>query len=108
MESKQPGKKAKRSRKNIQHRLSMRIIAVLLFAVCGILFYKTYQVDQKIDQYAAVKDDINTQIANEKSDQKDIKDQISYINSNEYIEEQAREKLGLVFDNEIIFKKQNR
>ena len=28
-------------------------------------------------------------------------------NGEEYIEEQAREKLGLVFDNEIIFKKKD-
>ena len=87
--------KAKK-KKELKHRLSMRVIAGVVLVVCGILFVKTYQVNRQIDAYKTQEEDL-----------KDIEDKISYMKSKEYIEEQAREKLGLVFDNEIIFKKKD-
>ena len=35
---------------------------------------------------------------------KSIEEQKKYMQTNEYIEEMAREKFGLVYDDEIVFK----
>lgn len=37
-------------------------------------------------------------------EQEDIKEQAEYRKTDQYIEDVAREKFGLVYDNEIIFK----
>ncbi len=37
-------------------------------------------------------------------EQKEIKEQSAYRNTDEYIEDVARKKFGLVYDNEIVFK----
>ena len=37
-------------------------------------------------------------------EQQDIKDKSAYMKTDKYIEEVAREKFGLVYENEIIFK----
>ena len=98
--------KAKK-KKELKHRLSMRVIAGVVLVVCGILFVKTYQVNRQIDAYKTQEEDLKSKISDADDEKKDIEDKISYMKSKEYIEEQAREKLGLVFDNEIIFKKKD-
>ena len=37
-------------------------------------------------------------------EQKEIKEQSTYRNTDEYIEDLARKKFGLVYDNEVVFK----
>jgi cell division protein DivIC len=55
-----------------------------------------------------VEDDLNQQIEDEQERKTSLEEKSDYLNSDAYIEDLAREKLGLVYDNEIIFKKQGR
>ena len=64
-----------------KHKGSMKIITLIVLMLCGVFGVFTWQNTQKSEQYALV----------QKTDA--------------YIEDLAREKLGLVHEDEIIFKK---
>jgi cell division protein DivIC len=86
----------------------MRIISVILLFICGSLLFQTWQTHQQTEAYALVEEDLNKQIEEEQERKQSLEDMSEYLNSDAYIEDMAREKLGLVYDNEIIFKKQGR
>ena len=102
MSAKRAGKKTIR-----KHAANMRLIAVILLIAGGIIFFKTWQINKEISQYEASKAELSTRIEEEKLKAKEIEQQISYIGSDDFIVEQAREKLGLVFEDEILFKKRD-
>ncbi|MGN0204597.1 MAG: septum formation initiator family protein [Coprococcus sp.] len=95
-------------RKASRHRGSMKVITVILLIVCGSIGICTWQINQKTEQYTLMEESLKQQIAEEEENQKAIEEQAEYLKSNDYIEDLAREKLGLIYDNEIIFKKQGR
>lgn len=95
-------------RKASRHRGSMKVITVILLIVCGSIGVCTWQINQKTEEYALMEESLKQQIAEEEENQKAIEKQAEYLKSDDYIEELAREKLGLIYDNEIIFKKQGR
>lgn len=90
------------------HRGSMKIIMVILLVVCGSIGVCTWQIHQKTNEYALMEENLQQQIADEEKNQKIIEEQAAYLKSDDYIEDLAREKLGLIYENEIIFKKQGR
>lgn len=56
-----------------------------------------------MSSYVAKLDELNTEIASNDELISSLNTDISYYSSQEFIEKIAREKLGLVKDNEIIF-----
>lgn len=99
---KRPLKRGRASR----HKGSMKIISIILLLVCGSIWYQTWQTHRETEAYALVEEDLNRQIADEEEKQKAIEEKAEYLKSDAYIEDLAREKLGLIYKNEIIFKKQ--
>lgn len=91
-----------------KHRGSMLVISVILLLICGTMWYQKDQIDQEVDEYALVEEDLKEQIADEEENQEAIEEKAAYLKSDAYIEDLAREKLGLIYENEIIFKKQGR
>lgn len=107
MEMAAKGKKAP-EKKASKHRGSMKIISVILLLVCGTFWYQTWQTHKETKAYALVEADLEQQIAEEQENQQAIEELAEYLKSDAYIEDLAREKLGLIYKNEIIFKKQGR
>jgi cell division protein DivIC len=95
----------KTERKEKKHRKSMRIIALVLVIACLGLGFKTWQVHQEIEEYAVVQEEVSKQISEAEKLQEDIREKLEYQKSDAFIEDIARDKLGLIFENEIIFKK---
>lgn len=95
----------KTRKKEKKHGKSMRIIALVLVIACLGLGYKTFQVHQEIEEYAVVQEEVDKQISEAQKLQEDIRERLEYQKSDAFIEDIARDKLGLIFENEIIFKK---
>ena len=95
----------KTEKKERKHRKSMRIIALVLVIACLGLGVKTWQVHQEIGEYAVVQEEVSKQISEAEKLQEDIREKLDYQKSAAFIEDIAREKLGLIFENEIIFKR---
>ena len=80
-----------------KHKGSMKIITLIVLVLCGVFGVFTWQNTQKSEQYALVQENLQHQKA--------IEEQAEYQKTDAYIEDLAREKLGLVHEDEIIFKK---
>ena len=82
-------------RRRLKHRGSMKVITVIVVMMCCMFGFFTWQNTQKSKQYALIEQNLQKQIEDEEENQK----------TDAYIEDLARDKLGLVHENEIIFKK---
>jgi cell division protein DivIC len=76
----------------------------MVLSICAIVTYKQQSLDlaeakadEKIEQ-------LNKQIEDEKQRTEDIEEKKAYVQTKKFIEEMAREKFGLVYKDEIIFK----
>ena len=53
----------------------------------------------------ALTESLKTQLEDEKNRSQEIKDYEEYTKTQKFIEDMAKSRLGLVYDNEVIFKK---
>ena len=87
-----------------QNRLSMWIAALIVGALimvvlvtCGSLYRRLHSNKERIEE-------LRSEIAKEEQRAEEIEEYKQDTKSREYIEEVAREKLGLVYEGEVIFK----
>ncbi len=94
----------KRKKKNRQNRIAMLAITF----VVGVLFFgmmsQSYALSRQLSDYKEQEKSLDTQIEEENERTAEIDDLKEYMQTDEYVEEIARDKLGLVKDNEIVFR----
>lgn len=83
--------------------MSMAAVGFVVIALLLVLGIKSIQLREKNASYEKTKKELEAQIALEKDRAKEIDAYSDYVTSDEYIEKIARERLGLVGNNEIIF-----
>lgn len=93
----------RRKEKNRTGRLSIACIVVFLLAVMSVQIVRLYEKNQ---EYAAREAVLNEQLEQETERRNEIEEYEKYIGSQEYVEDTAKSKLGLVYENEIIFKEE--
>lgn len=89
-----------------QTKLSMRLAAVVVGILIAVILVGCFNLYQKRKINEARKAELNADIRKEEQRTKDIEEYREYTNTREYIEEVAREKLGLVYEGEVIFKEE--
>lgn len=80
-------------------------IILLCLSVCVVV-----NVAIQLNTYVSLKaqkDDLEEQIEEEKEKKEEYNNQMEYYSTDEYIEKIAREQLGLVMPDEIVFKVDN-
>ena len=96
----------RRKKRNLQNRIAMLSITF----VVGILFIammaKSLTLEEQLSEYQAQMKDLNTKMEEEQERTSEIEDIKDYMKTDEYAEEVARDKLGLVKKNELVFKEQ--
>ena len=97
-EEKNSGRKKKVRKKSRTTEFSITIVLVAVLTVKGI------SLQQKVNANASRLSSLDSQIEEEKQRTDDITALKEYMQTDEYIEKTAREKLGMVKDNEILFK----
>lgn len=93
-------KKVEKQKKNIT---GMVMISIIVFAIIFILLYQKKNVDNRIVSYSAKYETLQQALNEEEKHKKELDKKSEYYKSDEYIAEVAREKLGLLKDNEILF-----
>ena len=68
------------------------------------LMARSYALEEKIGDYKSQRKEVKAQISAEEQRTKEIEALKEYMQSDEYAKQVAREKLGLVEGDEIIFK----
>ena len=79
-------------------------IVFMFLIVMSIQIVKLYKEDQT---YIAKEKELNEQLEDATEEQQQLADYEQYTQSQQYIEEIAKSKLGLVYNNEIVFKEQD-
>ncbi len=82
-------------------RVSIACIVILLLIVMSVQIIELYHKDQ---DYIAREAELTEELEKEEASKEQLSEYEEYIGSREYVEDTAKSRLGLVYDNEIIFK----
>jgi cell division protein DivIC len=94
-------------KKRKARRTGLGIIAIMVLLICGIVTYKRQELDKANAKSASRIVELKKQMEEAKEESEDIKEKKAYMQTKKYIEEMAREKLGLVYKDEIIFESED-
>lgn len=97
-------KNAGARRIKVQNRVAMISISMVVCMLVVLLAFKEHSLQVKYQTNENRKAQLEEEITTEEARTKDIEDMQEYMQSDEYAEKIAKEKIGLVKDNEIIFK----
>lgn len=88
----------------IQNRVAMLGISLVVCVLLIVLMVEGQSLQKKIDENIKRQTQLQEQLDAEAARTEEIEDLQEYMKSDEYMEKIAREKIGLVKENEIIFK----
>jgi len=91
-------------RRSYGKRTGIGIIAFVVLILCGIVSFKRIDLEAKSAENVLSIERLDAQIKEQEERSADINNLKVYVQTKKYIEEVAREKLGLVYEDEIIFK----
>ena len=86
-----------------RHKRSMVIVTCVLALLGGVVFVGSISLQAKNKTYKAQEQELQRQIKEEEERLEDIKELEEYVQTDEYIEDKAKEELGLARKNEILF-----
>ena len=93
-------------RRRNQNRLSMFLVSLVVVMIMVVVAVKSVDLKQKIDAKAQEAEQLDRQIEAEKVREQEIEEFGKEVQTKGYIENVAREKLGLVYEGEIMFKEE--
>lgn len=96
----------RRKKGNVQNKIAMLSITCVVAILFMGMMTKSLTLKEEIADCQAEIKTLDSKIEEETERTTEIDDIKKYMQTDEYYEEVAREKLGLVKDNEIVFKEQ--
>lgn len=94
-------------RKKRQNRMSMFLVTIVVVMIIIVVSIGSIQLKERKIQQQQVIDSLNEQIQVEEDRAEEIEEYRKYTQTKQYVEEMAKEKLGLVYEGEIIFKEED-
>lgn len=94
-------RKSARQDDNRVGKICISLILIIFVAVMAVQINKVYEKDQEMISREA---ELRMLLEDELERQEELKEYQEYIESTEYIEDVAESKLGLLYDNQIIFR----
>lgn len=83
-------------------------VSIIVIAFLVVMIVQVVQLKQKEAAYAQQKAELEKQYTQESERTDEIQGLEKYMQSDQYIEDIAKSKLGLAYDNEIIFKEKDK
>ncbi len=93
-------------RKRRQNRFSMFLVSIVVVMILVAVWVRSMEMQRKLDSYEAKEAQLQEQIADEEDRSQEIEEYRKYTQTKKYAEEVAKEKLGLVYEDEILFKQE--
>lgn len=90
-------------RRKLQNRFGMFMISLVVLVLVVIVGVDAYEKIQERDELLAKRDEYTKLIAQEQQRAEEIEEYGKYTKTLKFYEEQAKLKLGLVYEDEIIF-----
>lgn len=98
------GRSLRERRRRSQNRFAMMSISTVVVMLLVVITVKSVELQDKNDYYASKEAVLNRQITEEQKRTEEIEEYKKYITTKKYVEEVAKDKLGLVYEDEVIFK----
>ena len=98
--------KKKKNTKILNNYLGMALISVVVVILLGVLTLQSKELKAKISSYDTRAAELRTTIEEEQDRTKEIDEEKEYMQTDEYVAEVARDRLGLVKSNEIVFEEE--
>lgn len=80
------------------------VVIILMGIICSAVNKASDKLEDKNEVYEQQIEALDNQIAEQKKRREDLQTRSIYITTKQFVEDFAREKLGLVFEDEIIFR----
>lgn len=94
-------------RKKRQNRFGMFLAYVVVIMLLIVVAFDSIQLKAKKDSYRQKEAALEAQIEAERERAQEIAEYEKYTHTKKFVEEVARDKLGLVYEGEILFKNEN-
>ena len=104
---KRKSRNSRRAMKAHQNKVTMIGITFVVCVLMVTLLVQGQKLNAKLSSNQQRTSELEQQIENENQRTEDISEMQEYMQSDEYLEKVAKDKLGLVKDGEIIFKESN-
>lgn len=88
----------------IKRKLYLLVTVIAFLGVCAALYYKTTRLQKEEAQVEVQIDKANDKYTSEKEREEEIKERKAYVQTKRFAEDVAREKFGMVYKDEVIFK----
>ena len=85
-------------------RVGLRIIAFAIFCLLIVASVGKVQLRRKGEAYQQREEELLAAIADEEARTEEIEELKKYVQTKKYVEEVAKERLGIVYEDEILFK----
>ncbi len=99
--------RARYKRRRFQNRAGIVWASIVVLILVAVVSIKSIGLVQKSREYKEKEANLTTQIESEMQRSEEIAEFEKYTQTRKYIEETAKDKLGLVYPGEIIFKNSN-
>lgn len=96
--------RAKQKNRLQSHKRSVLGICTVLVLLVLVVSVGSISLQKKNQEYMAQEEELIAQIEEEKARTEEIEELEAYVGTEEYVEQIAKDKLGLVYEDEIIFK----
>lgn len=94
-------------RKKRQNRMAMVLVTIVVLMMLIVTAVKSVELREKKELYELKVAALQEEIEAEKAHTEEIEEYGKYIQTKKYVEEVAKDKLGLVYEGEILFKDEN-
>ena len=93
-----------RRRNKSSNRAGKLCISMIVIAFVTVMSVQIAKVYQKNQEYMEKQEQLEAELSNETKRHEEIEQHEVYTKSQQYVEDVAKSKLGLAYENEIIFK----
>lgn len=94
-------------RRKRQNKLGMLLVTMVVLMMLIVVSVKSRELHEKREAYMAREEALLQEIEAEQARTEEIEEYEKYTQTKKYVEEIAKNKLGLVYEGEIIFKDEN-
>lgn len=91
-------------RKKQQNKFGMILVSLAVVMLLGVVGFNSVGLRVRQQEYIAKEAQLEAQIKEEEDRTEELGNLEKYTKTKKFVEEVAKEKLGLVYDDEIIFK----
>ena len=95
-------------RKKQHNKMAMMLITVVIMILLAVVGIKSIEMNSRVQELSETEAELNDEIKQEQARSDELDQYEKYTQTKKYVEDVAKDKLGLVHDGEILFKESDK